>query len=111
MISEKYKQLIIDSINKRFRGMGIEDEDTINMLIEESTKSLEEEISKVNSIIESDDLSELGFHTHTIKGILLNIGLNDDAERFREIKHLFEEGKSEEEIKEITKERMSIFKN
>jgi HPt (histidine-containing phosphotransfer) domain-containing protein len=109
MISEKYKQLIIDSINKRFRSMGIEDEETLNMLVEESTKSLEEEISKVNSIIEGDDLSELGFHTHTIKGVLLNIGLNEDAERFREIKHLFEEGKSDEEIKEITKERMSMF--
>ena len=109
MISEKYKQLIVDSINKRFRAMGIEDEDTINMLIEESTKSLEEELAKINDILNSDDLSELGFHTHTIKGVLLNIGLDEDANRFKEIKHLFEEGKSDEEIKEITKERISIF--
>ena len=109
MISQEYKNLIVDSVNKRFRSMGIEDEETLNMLVEESTKSLEDELAKINDILNSDDLSELGFHTHTIKGVLLNIGLNEDAERFREIKHLFEEGKSDEEIKEITKERISIF--
>ena len=109
MISQEYKNLIVDSVNKRFRSMGIEDEETLNMLVEESTKSLEDELAKINDILNSDDLSELGFHTHTIKGVLLNIGLDEDANRFKEIKHLLEEGKSDEEIKEITKERISIF--
>ena len=44
----------------------------------------------------------------SIKGVLLNVGLNEDASSFKEIKHLFEEGKSNDEIKEITKERISI---
>jgi len=108
MLSENYVNKIKESISKKFSEMGI-DEDSINELAEVSIESLKEELVKVNIILNSDDLSELGFHTHTIKGVLLNIGLNEDAERFKEIKHLFEAGKSNKEIKEITKERISIF--
>jgi HPt (histidine-containing phosphotransfer) domain-containing protein len=108
MISENYKNRIKESIRKKFEEMGV-DEETINELASVSIESLENELSKIEDILKGDDISELGFHTHTIKGVLLNVGLNDDAERFREIKHLVEAGKTEEEIKEITKERISIF--
>jgi HPt (histidine-containing phosphotransfer) domain-containing protein len=109
MISENYKQKVIKSITDKFGAMGISDEDTINELCSVSLESLEEEVKKVEDILESDDISELAFHTHTIKGILLNVGLDEDANRFKEIKHLVNK-KSIEEIKEITKERISIFK-
>ena len=108
MISQKYKNKIIESVKQRFGEMGVDD-DTINELVDVSIESLNDELSKIEIILNSDDLSELGLHTHTIKGILLNVGLNEDANTFKEIKHLFEDGKSEDEIKEITKERMSIF--
>jgi len=108
MISQNYKNKIIESVKQRFGEMGVDD-DTINELIDVSIESLNDELSKIDTILNSDDLSELGLHTHTIKGILLNVGLNEDANNFKEIKHLFEEGKSDEEIKEITKERVSIF--
>ena len=108
MISQKYKNKIIESVKQRFGEMGVDD-DTINELVDVSIESLNDELSKIEDILNSDDLSELGLHTHTIKGILLNVGLNEDANTFKEIKHLFEDGKSEDEIKEITKERMSIF--
>ena len=108
MISENYKTKIKDSITKKFSEMGVDD-DTINELVNVSLESLNDELSKIEGILNSDDLSELGLHTHTIKGILLNVGLDEDANNFKEIKHLFEEGKSDEEIKEITKERISIF--
>ena len=108
MLSENYINKIKESIKNKFSDMGIDD-DSIQELADVSIESLEEELKNVQAILETDDLTELGFHTHTIKGVLLNIGLNDDAERFKEIKHLFENGKSNEEIKEITKERISIF--
>jgi len=108
MISQKYKNKIIESVKQRFGEMGVDD-DTINELVDVSIESLNDELSKIEDILNSDDLSELGLHTHTIKGILLNVGLNEDANTFKEIKHLFEDGKSEDEIKEITKERISIF--
>ena len=108
MISQNYKNKIIESVKQRFGELGVDD-DTINELIDVSIESLNDELSKIDTILNSDDLSELGLHTHTIKGILLNVGLNEDANNFKEIKHLFEEGKSDEEIKEITKERVSIF--
>jgi HPt (histidine-containing phosphotransfer) domain-containing protein len=108
MISDNYKQKIKESINKKFGELGIDD-DSINELIEVSISSLEEELDKIDKILESDNLSELGFHTHTIKGVLLNVGLNDDANSFKEIKHLVEDGKSVDEIKAITKERLAIF--
>jgi HPt (histidine-containing phosphotransfer) domain-containing protein len=108
MISDNYKQKIKESISKKFGELGIDD-DSINELIEVSISSLEEELDKIDKILESDNLSELGFHTHTIKGVLLNVGLNDDANSFKEIKHLVEDGKSVDEIKAITKERLAIF--
>jgi len=108
MISENYKNKIRELVEKKFKEMGVDD-DTINELVEVSIESLNDELSKIDAILNSDDLSELGFHTHTIKGVLLNVGLNEDANSFKEIKHLFEEGKSDEEIKEITKKRISIF--
>ena len=108
MINENYKNKIKESIENKFSAMGV-DEESINELIEVSILSLEEELSKIEALLQSDDISELGLFTHTIKGILLNVGLDDDAAKFKEIKHLFEEGKSDEEIKEITRERISIF--
>ena len=108
MISENYKNRIKESIRKKFEEMGV-DEETINELTLVSIESLENELSKIEDILKGGDISELGFHTHTIKGVLLNVGLNDDAEQFREIKHLVEDGKTEEDIKKITKERISIF--
>ena len=108
MLSENYKIKIRDSVTKKFSEMGVDD-DTINELVDVSIESLNDELSKIENILNSEDLSELGLHTHTIKGVLLNVGLNEDASSFKEIKHLFEEGKSNDEIKEITKERISIF--
>ena len=109
MVSENYKNKMKESIKEKFSAMGIDDEETINELIEVSVMSVEDELSKIEEILESGNLDQLGFHTHTIKGVLLNVGLNEDAEGFKEIKHLFDEGKTEEEIKEITKQRLSIF--
>ena len=108
MISENYKNKIRELIEKRFKEMGVDD-DTIDELVEVSIESLNDELSKIDAILNSDDLSELGFHTHTIKGVLLNVGLDEDANNFKEIKHLFEEGKTNDEIKEITKKRIAIF--
>ena len=108
MISESYKNKIKESIKTKFSEMGV-DEDTINELVDVSIESLETELQAIEQILDSGNIDELGFHTHTIKGVLLNVGLNDDAENFKEIKHLIGE-KSEDEIKEITKERISIFK-
>ena len=108
MISENYKTKIRDSVTTKFGAMGI-DEATINELVMVSIESLEEELTKINNILNSDNLGDLGLHTHTIKGVLLNVGLEEDANKFKEIKHLFEDGKSDDEIKEITKQRISIF--
>jgi len=108
MVSESYKNKIKESIKTKFSEMGVDD-DTINELVSVSIESLEAELQAIKKILNSDNIDELGFHTHTIKGILLNVGLNDDANNFKEIKHLINE-KTNEEIKEITKERISIFK-
>ncbi len=108
MVSENYKNKIKESIKTKFSEMGVDD-DTINELVNVSIESLEAELQAIEEILNSDNIDELGFHTHTIKGILLNVGLNEDAENFKEIKHLIGE-KTNEEIKEITKERISIFK-
>jgi len=108
MVSENYINQIQESVKKKFGEMGIDD-DTINELVNVSVESLNEELSQIEDILNTDNLNDLGFHTHTIKGVLLNVGLEDDANTFKEIKHLFEEGKSNEEIKEITKQRISVF--
>jgi len=109
MISENYKAKIKNSITAHFNSMGITDEEQINAMIPEAITAITDEIKKIQEILNGDDLSELGFHTHTLKGVLLNMGLKEDADKFKEIKHLFEEGKTQEEVKQITKERISIF--
>jgi len=108
MINENYKNKIKQSIVQKFTEMGV-DEETINELVNVSIESLESELAAIENILKGDKLDELGIHTHTIKGVLLNVGLDEDANQFKEIKHLFEEGKSDEEIKEITKSKISIF--
>ena len=108
MISENYKNKIKANVTEKFSAMGV-DEETINELVAVSIESLEDELNKVREILDGGNLDDLGIHTHTIKGVLLNVGIDDDASQFQEIKHLFEEGKSSEEIKEITKARISIF--
>ena len=108
MISKNYEEKIRNSVTKKFSAMGV-DEDTINELVNVSIEALNEELDKIESILASDELLDLGLHTHTIKGILLNVGLDEDANSFKEIKHLFEEGKTDDEIKSIAKERISIF--
>jgi len=107
MINENYKNKIKESIKNKFSVMGIGESD-INELVEVSIASLEEEIEKVKEILKGDDIEQLGFHTHTIKGILLNVGLDEDAKQFQEIKHLVNT-KTVDEIKEVTKKRISIF--
>jgi len=109
VISQTYKDKIKKSIQHRFLEMGIDDE-TINELISVSIDSLTNELEEVYKILQSDDISELAIHTHTIKGILLNVGLSEDANQFKEIKHLIENGMDISEIKEITQKRISIFK-
>jgi len=108
MINEDYKNKIRESVVQKFGDMGV-DEDTINELVAISIESLQEEITQLQALLDGENLDQIGFHTHTIKGVLLNVGLDDDAKKFQEIKHLFEEGKSNDEIKEITKTRLSIF--
>ena len=108
MVSENYKNKIKKSIKTKFSEMGVDD-DTINELVNVSIESLEAELQAIEEILNSDNIDELGFHTHTIKGILLNVGLNEDANNFKEIKHLIGE-KTNDEIKEITQKRISIFK-
>ena len=107
-ISENYKNKIISSIKEKFEPMGC-DAETIQELIDVSLESLYEELEAINNILNSDDISNLGFHTHTLKGVLLNVGLEEDGLKFKEIKHLFEEGKTDEEIKNITKERLKVL--
>jgi len=108
MISDNYKEKIKVEVTKKFSEMGV-DEETINELVEVSIESLTDELNQIENILNGDDLSELGLHTHTVKGVLLNVGLEDDANQFKEIKHLFSEGKTDDEIKSITRERISIF--
>ena len=108
MVSENYKNKIKKSIKTKFSEMGVDD-DTINELVNVSIESLEAELQAIEEILNSDNIDELGFHTHTIKGILLNVGLNEDANNFKEIKHLIGK-KTNDEIKEITQKRISVFK-
>jgi len=109
MISQEYIQKMKDSIKQKFGEMGITDEATIQELIDVSVESLNQELEKIKVILEGNNIDNLGFHTHTIKGILLNVGLEDDAKQFQEIKHLASAGKTPQEIIEITKDKISIF--
>jgi HPt (histidine-containing phosphotransfer) domain-containing protein len=110
LLGNNYKQKIQKAITEKFSFMGV-DEETINELTNVSIESINEELESIHKILLQTNIDDLGIHTHNIKGVLLNAGLLEDADKFQEIKHLFEEGKTLEDIKEITKERISIFKD
>ena len=86
---------------KRFIELGIEKEE-IEELIEDGIDSVFSKIFLIEKALREKNFEALIKLTHSVKGILLNLGLEKEAELFKKIKYLYEEGKSDREIKEKT---------
>jgi HPt (histidine-containing phosphotransfer) domain-containing protein len=72
-----------------FTSLGF-DEEIVSVLQEQAVLDLQENLDKFKQWIESEqnDLEELATLAHTIKGVLVNMGLDDLGAKFKNIQNL-----------------------
>lgn len=72
-----------NSIIKNLKAMGVQNQATIDKVITKGKHSIEEGLLLSGQDLEQDDSSQFLSHIHNVKGILLNLGLNELAEEVR----------------------------
>ncbi len=102
---EKLMETIKTKALEHFKKLGLEDEDA-KELLEEGADSIQSKIFLISKTLKEENIEALIKLTHAIKGILLNLGLEEEATEFRKIKQLYEEGKSFKFIKEQTQKSL-----
>lgn len=75
-MSAEYKQQIKDHLARQFNLTN----DQIDSMISGLIATLAGHIDNLEKVLEEGDLEQLGKAGHTIKGALLNLGLNECAE-------------------------------
>ena len=82
-----------------FGSLGF-DEETVSALQEQAVLDLQENLDKFKQWIESEqnDLEELATLAHTIKGVLVNMGLDDLGAKFKNIQNLILNKATREEV-------------
>jgi signal transduction histidine kinase/DNA-binding response OmpR family regulator len=74
-----------DSIIKNLMAMGIQNQATIDKVITKGKKSIEEGLLLSDQDIEQHESSHFLSHIHNVKGILLNLGLNEFADEIKQL--------------------------
>jgi phosphoribosylformimino-5-aminoimidazole carboxamide ribonucleotide (ProFAR) isomerase len=74
------------------------DYEEAKILVDEGLKSLEIQLNELQKAIERKDVENIVFHAHTVKGILLNLGLHEKGKAFGVAKDLYNQGKSADDI-------------
>ena len=82
-----------------FGSLGF-DEETVSALQEQAVLDLQENLDKFKQWIESEqnDLEELATLAHTIKGVLVNMGLDDLGAKFKNIQNLIVDNVDKETV-------------
>jgi len=82
-----------------FTSLGF-DEETVSALQEQAVLDLQENLDKFKQWIESEqnDLEELATLAHTIKGVLVNMGLDDLGAKFKNIQNLIMDNADKETV-------------
>ena len=82
-----------------FGSLGF-DEETVSALQEQAVLDLQENLDKFKQWIESEqnDLEELATLAHTIKGVLVNMGLDDLGAKFKNIQNLIMDNADKETV-------------
>ena len=88
-----FSQIKITTIIEHFKSMYALDEDQALKLIESAKSDLNKHLSTAEENIKKLDLGALAKTAHAMKGVLLNLGLSDQADLAREIEQNAEKEK------------------
>lgn len=105
VIKGKLKDKWLSKVREHLASVGFGSED-VERLIEVGFSSLSKHISELQELIKetSLDRERLVFLTHTVKGMLLNFGLAEEAKAFGEVKGLVDRGEGDHSLREKVKE-------
>ncbi|SNR86703.1 hypothetical protein [Desulfurobacterium atlanticum] len=95
---------------KRFIEFGMDKEEA-EELIEEGIDSIFSKIFLIEKFLKDKNYKALIKLTHSIKGVLLNLGLENEAEAFKKVKHMYENGKNYIEIETQTRKAIKMLLN
>ncbi|OMH40998.1 hypothetical protein [Desulfurobacterium indicum] len=103
-------QKMIENINrkakKHLEGFGFENDD-INELIEDGINSIKSKLFLIEKALKEKNAETLIKITHALKGILLNMGMKNEAEEFRKVKRLYEKDNSFDKLEEQVRKAIS----
>ncbi|WP_457567863.1 hypothetical protein [Desulfurobacterium sp.] len=104
---------IINNIKQKatrhLAGFGFGEED-INELIEDGINSIKSKLFLIEKALKEKNPGSLIKITHALKGILLNMGMETEAEEFRKVKRLYESNKSFEELEKQVQKAIEKLK-
>ena len=76
MLLTEINGLDYDNLSKRVNGM----EMIIKKILKSFVGSIPDNLASLKVAVESGDLEQIGFHAHTVKGVLQNIGAVESGE-------------------------------
>ncbi|WP_457568776.1 hypothetical protein [Desulfurobacterium sp.] len=105
-INQEMIENIKKKAKKHLEGFGFENDD-INELIEDGINSIKSKLFLIEKALKEKNAETLIKITHALKGILLNMGMENEAEEFRKVKRLYEKDNSFEKLEEQVRKAIS----
>ncbi len=96
---EGYLKKVEEKAKEYLKNLGF-DEQTTSLLVNQGIKDLSVQLEKLKSLSSEPEpnLEDIADTSHTIKGLLANLGLQEEGMKFKEIQLLVFEGKEKEEV-------------
>ncbi len=96
---KEYLNMVEQKAKRYLADLGF-DEETIELLLQQGIKDLSVQLEKLKSLSNETkpNLEEIADTSHTIKGLLGNLGLQEEGMKFKKIQELVLEGKSKDEV-------------
>jgi len=96
---KKYLEYVAEKAREHFKNFGF-DEDTIYLLINQGIADLKNNLTRLEEFVKNppQNLNELADTAHTVKGLLANLGLEEEGMKFKQIQLMVLEGKPREEV-------------
>ncbi|WP_456396921.1 hypothetical protein [Desulfurobacterium sp.] len=108
-INQEMIENIKKKAKKHLEGFGFKNDD-INELTEDGINSIKSKLFLIEKALKKRDIKTLIRLTHALKGILLNLGMEKQAEEFRKVKRLYEDNNSFENIEAQVRKAISKLK-
>jgi len=95
-----------DATVSYLKGMDFDD-DTACMIADTGVDNLKENIEELIKLLNFGELQKAADAAHTVKGILWNMGLQEEGKLFKKVQLAILDGKPMEEVVELLKEALA----